>query len=225
MAVCAAAFGVTLLPIAGCRQAASVAQAPPSGAKGEAAPLAEGVALKPDEIEKAGIATTAAVATLHAPETTGYAVVITREAIAQAVADLTTAAAVERQSRSALARGRNLAGTPGAMPVESQEAVERQATVDHAALVLAERRLTATYGRNAPWKGNYSSPELSALASGESMLARVTFPLGALGSATPVKLRLEHLGETQRGKSLESLMVWSAPADASIPGRSFFALL
>lgn len=225
MALCAAAFSAGLLPVAGCRQANSVAEAPSPGAKDEAAPEAEGVALKPEEIEKAGIATTPAVASVHAPETTGYAVVITREAIAQAVADLTTAAAVERQSRSALARGRDLAGTPGAMPVESQEAAERQATVDHAALVLAERRLTATYGRNAPWKDNYKSPELSALASGESKLARVTFPLGALGPTTPATLRLEHLGETQRGRGVASLSVWSAPADATIPGRSFFAVL
>jgi len=225
VALCAAAFAATLLPLAGCRQGASVADQPPSEAKDKAPPEAEGVALKPEEIEKAGIVTTPAVATQHAPDTTGYAVVLARDAIAQALADLTSAAAVERQSRAALERGRGLAGTPGAMPVESQEATERQATVDHAALLLAERRLSATYGPNAPWKDNYRSPLLSALASGESKLARVTFPLGALGSATPAKLRLARLGETQGGRSFESLAVWSAPADASIPGRSFFAVL
>jgi hypothetical protein len=170
--------------------------------------------------------TAPAAATMHAPETSGYAVVLTRDAIAQAVADLTTAAAIERQSHSALARGRNLAGTPGAMPIETQEATERQATVDHAALLLAERRLSATYGPNAPWKDNYRSPVLASLASGETKLARVTFPLGALGPATPAKLRFAHLGETAGGgKSFESIAVWSAPADASIPGRSFFAVL
>jgi hypothetical protein len=222
VALCAAA---ALVPLAGCQHAASDAQAPRSAAKDQTALEAPGVALRPEEIEKAGIVTTPAAATTHAPEITGYAVVITREAIAQAVADLTTAAAVERQSRSVLARGRNLAGTPGAMPVESQEAAERQATVDHAALVLAQRRLSATYGRNAPWKDDYKSPLLSSLASGESKLARVTFPLGALGSATPAKLRLVHLGEAEGRKSFESLSLWSAPADASIPGRSFFAVL
>ena len=141
------------------------------------------------------------------------------------MADLITAAAVERQSRSALTRARSLADTPGAMPVEAQEAAERQAAVDHAAFVLAERRLSATYGQNSPWKENYNSPLLASLARGGSELARVTFPLGALGSAVPTKLRLTHIGEAQGSKSIDSLAVWSAPADATIPGRSFFAIL
>ncbi len=218
-----AALCAALLSIAACRQAPSAAQAPAQGAKDNAA-AEPGVTLKPDEIDKMGIRITPVVATQQAPESTGFALVLTREAIAQSIADLNTAAAVERQSRAALARARSLAGTPGAPSVEAQEAAERQAAVDQAALVLAERRLSATYGRNAPWKGNYSSPELAALASGESKLTRVTFPLGALGSAVPAKLRLAHLGESQSG-SFGSDSVWSAPADASVPGKSFFALV
>jgi hypothetical protein len=150
---------------------------------------------------------------------------VAREAIAQAVAELTSAAAVARQSGAALARGRSLAGTPGAVPVESQEAAERQAAVDHAALVLAQRRLSASYGRGAPWKDNYDSALLASLASGEMKLARVTFPLGSLGTATPARLRFSHLSAPPGGGSFESASVWSAPADASIPGASFFALL
>jgi hypothetical protein len=190
--------------------------------KGEAP---EGVTLKPEEVAKAGIKTTPAAASQHAPETTGYAFVITREAFAQAIADLNTAAAVDRQSRAALARSKSLAGTPGAMPVEAQEAAERQATVDHAALTLAERRLSAAYGQNPPWKTNYSSPELAALASGEEKLARVTFPLGSLGPGVPATLRLAHIGAASDARSIESHEIWSAPADASVPGRSFFAIL
>jgi len=220
-----AALCAALLSIAACRQAPSAAQAPAEGAKDNAAAEAPGVTLKPDELDRMGIRITPVVATQQAPESTGFAFVLTREAIAQSIADLNTAAAVERQSRAALARARSLAGTPGAPSVEAQEAAERQATVDQAALVLAERRLSATYGRNAPWKGNYSSPELAALASGESKLTRVTFPLGALGSAVPAKLRLAHLGESQSGTSFGSDSVWSAPADASVPGKSFFALV
>lgn len=217
VAVCA-----SLLLAAGCQQASSAA---PTQAKGSAGAETEGVALKPEEIERAGIKTTSAAASELAPEATGYALVITREAIAQVVADLSTAAAMERQSRAALARSRSLAGTPGAVPIEAQEAAERQAAIDHAALMLAERRLSASYGRNAPWKDNYASPELSALASGELKLARVTFPLGTLGSSIPAKLRLAHLAQVPGSKSLESSTVWSAPADVSFPGRSFFALL
>lgn len=210
------------LSLAACRQAPEAAA--PAAAEEKSAPE-QGVVLKPEEIAKTGIITAPAAATQHAPESTGYALVIPREAIAQAVAELTSAAAVERQSRTALTRSRGLAGTPGAMPVESQEAAERQAAVDHAALVLAERRLSATYGSHAPWKGDYQSALLSALASGETKLARVTFPLGALGGATPAKLRFSHLSATPGGGSVAAVAVWAAPADASIPGRSFFALL
>jgi hypothetical protein len=184
-----------------------------------------GVTLTPDEVEKAGIRTTPVAATMRAPESMGYAVVVARETIAQALAELSTAAAVERQSRTVLARDRRLAGTPGAMPIESQEAADRQATVDHAALVLAQRRLSATYGRNAPWKDDYNSRVLSALASGETKLARVTFPLGTLGSSVPVKLRFARVGEGQGSQDTESAAVWSAPADASVPGNSYYAVL
>lgn len=185
----------------------------------------EGVSLKPEDIEKAGIRISPAAQVQHAPETLGYAVVITRDALAQALADVSSAAAMARQSQAALARSRSLAGTPGAMPVEAQEAAERQAAVDHAALMLAQRKLSAAYGHNPPWRDDYSSPELNALASGAAKLARVTFPLGTLGSAVPPKLRLAHMGDAPGTRSFESSAVWSAPADATVPGRSFFAIL
>lgn len=222
---CAAAWCAALLSLAACRQGPSEEAAAPAAAGHKSTPELEGLTLKPEEIRKAGIVTARAAPTEHAPESTGYALVIPREAIAQAVAELTSAAAVERASRAALARGRSLAGTPGAMPVESQEAAERQAAVDHAALVLAERRLSASYGRNAPWKDDYQSAVLSALAGGETKLARVTFPLGALGAATPAKLRFLHLSAAAIAGGFESVSVWPAPADPNIPGRSFFALL
>jgi hypothetical protein len=211
------------LLLAGCRQAAP--QGAPAESAERAAPQAAGVTLRPEELARAGIAVTPAAAAQHTPESVGYGVVVAREALAQSVAELSSAAAVERQSRAALARGRSLAGTPGAMSVESQDAAERQAAVDHAALVLAERRLSATYGRDAPWGDHYDSPLLGALASGETRLVRVTFPLGALGTTTPPKLRFSHLGALSDGGSFESASLWPAPADANIPGKSFFALV
>jgi hypothetical protein len=81
------------------------------------------------------------------------------------------------------------------------------------------------YGRNAPWKDNYASPTLAALASGEAKLIRVTFPLGAIGAEVPAKLRLAHMGGAPGTKSFEIATVWSAPADATLPGRSFFGIL
>ncbi len=185
----------------------------------------EGVALKTDEIEKMGIVTTAAAAATHTPETGGFGVVVAHETIAQAVADLATAIAVERQSRSAFARGQRLAGTPGAMPADTQEAAQRQLTVDAAALELTKRKLTSTFGQNPPWKDHYDSPELKALASGEIKLVRVTFPFGALGGTKPETLRLAQINAAPGTKSWHSNAVWSAPADATFPGKSFFALL
>src|SRR5712671_4830074 len=120
-----AALCAALLSIAACRQAPSAAQAPAQGAKDSAAAEAPGVTLKPDAIDRMGIRITPVVATQQAPESTGFAFVLTREAIAQSIADLNTAAAVERQSRAALARARSLAGTPGAPSVAAQEAAER----------------------------------------------------------------------------------------------------
>jgi len=219
------ATGAAALSVAGCHRAPSKAEPPAAEAKDKGTPEAQGVTLKPEEIEKAGIKTATLAASKHAPESTGYALVVSRETIAQALADLTSAAAVERQSRSALTRARGLAGTPGAMPIEALEADERQAAVDHAAFVLAERRLSATYGQNAPWKENYNSPLLASLARGETKLARVTFPLGALGTTEPAELRLTHIGDPRGSKSIETLAVWRAPADATIPGRSFYAIL
>ncbi len=172
-----------------------------------------------------GIVSTPAAATHHIPETVGFGVVTAHEAIAQAVAELTTAAAVEHQSRAALARAQRLAGTPGAMPADAQETVERQAAVDQAALLLARERLTANFGQKPPWKDNANSPTLRSLANGEIKLVRVTFPLGSLGAESPARLQLAHLNTATSSKGWTSTVIWGAPADATVPGKSYFALL
>jgi hypothetical protein len=97
--------------------------------------------------------------------------------------------------------------------------------VDQAALQLARRRLSALFGQNPPWKDPFESPELTALANGDSKLVRVTFPLGALGETNPTTLRLSSINPAAGTKSFPVKSVWSAPADAGVPGRSFFALL
>jgi hypothetical protein len=224
---CLALSGCHKAPATADNAAAAEARSP----AGEAKPAEgaegsdEGVSLKPKEIESMGIVVTAAVATSHAPETAGFGVVSPHEVIAQAVAELVTAAATERQSRAALARTQHLTGTPGAMPADAQESAERQATVDQAALLLAQRRLTASFGQNPPWKNDVGSPILRALAGGEAKLVRVTFPLGAMGDEIPVALRLAHINAGTAGKSWLSTAIWNAPADATVPGKSFFALL
>jgi len=210
--------------LCGCQKAPSAEEKPAaaaSGATGEGAE--EGVSLKPEEIEKMGIVTTEARAITSEPEADGFGVVTPHETIAQAVAELRTAVAAAHQSHSALERSKRLAGTPGAMPADTQETAERQSAADQAALELARQRLSSTFGQSPPWKNSENSPELATLASGQAKLVRVTFPLGSVDDATPNSMRLSHIGTTH--KSWQSHSVWRAPADTNVPGRSFFAIL
>jgi hypothetical protein len=240
-----AAGAAVLLLLSGCHKAASSEQKPAAAAAAEKPAKAqgpdsesdakdksgsaegpeEGVSLKPEEIEKMGIVTTEASAITSEPEAAGFGVVAPHETIAQSVAELRTAIAAARQSHSALERSKRLAGTPGAMPADTQETAERQALTDAAALELARQRLSSAFGQNPPWKNAESSPELSALASGQTKLVRVTFPLGSIDNEAPNRVRLAHIGIAQVGKSWESHSVWRAPADTTVPGRSFFAML
>jgi hypothetical protein len=180
------------------------------------------VALKPEEVSTMGITTAPAQSVQSSAEVQGFGVVLPHETIATAVAEVRTAVAAEHQSQAALARTRRLAGTPGAMPAETQEAAERQAIADQAALELARQKLSSAFGLNPPWKNSNSSPELLALASGRSKLVHVTFPLGSLGETDPSTMRLSRI---DGGKSWQSKAVWHAPADATVPGRSYFAIL
>ena len=235
LGVCAA----LMLLVCGCHKAPSASDKKADSAKSTAADDAkdkgddekdkgeagEGVALKPEEIEKMGILTAQAKAIQRAPEAAGFGVVLPHETIAQAVAELRTAIAAEHQSRAALERTKRLAGTPGAMPAETQETAERQAMTDQATLELSRQKLSSAFGQNPPWKNSDSSPELLALASGQSKLVRVTFPLAALGDSHPSSLRFAHIGAVQTGKSWETHTLWRAPADATVPGKSYFAVL
>jgi len=234
-----ATLSVLTLLLAGCHKAPAEqatpadeksASAKPAGAdakdKGDEEKTAEGgeegVALKPEEVETMGITTTAAQAIQSAPEVQGFGVVLAHETIATAVAEVRTAIAAERQSHAALERTHRLAGTPGAMPAETQETAERQAVADQAALELARQKLSSSFGLNPPWKNSDNSADLRSLASGDAKLIHVTFPLGLLGDTDPNNVRLTRIDGT---KSWPSKVVWHAPADATVPGRSYFAIL
>jgi hypothetical protein len=226
VALCAA-----LVMLSGCHKSPATAEASASAAapeakeKPSAGEESEGVTLKPEEIQKMGIVTAEARPIMHAPEATGFGLVLAHESIATAVAELETAVASERQSRAALERTQHLAGTAGAMPVDTQETAQRQAAVDQVALQLAQRKLSSMFGQNFPWKDRGNSPQLLALARGDAKLVRVTFPLGSTGNAPVTSLRLARINASQGGKSLETRSLWSAPADASVPGLSYFAYL
>jgi hypothetical protein len=198
------------------------APAAPAGAPGSAA---EGVSLTPAQIEKLGLVTQAAQPTAYSQHASGYGVVVSHDTIAQAVAELTSARATGQQSRSALKRAQQLSGTPGAVSADVEEAAAQKAAVDAAAMTLTIERLTSTLGMNPPWQNRDRDPTLQDLASGRIKLLRATFPLGALGGGTPRSLRAARLGVTQPDLGWKLNVVWDAPADSNIPGRSYFALL
>ncbi|GAC1307281.1 MAG: hypothetical protein NVSMB10_12720 [Steroidobacteraceae bacterium] len=160
-------------------------------AKGEAG---EGVTLTPEQIEKLGLVTETAKATEYTEEVAGYGVVVAHETIATAAAELVTAQATEKLSKSALARAKRLSGTAGAMSADVEETASHQAAVDAAALTLTNQRLSSTLGMKPPWKSADSSGILQQLASGKIKLVRVTFPLGTLSGTTPARLRAARIG-------------------------------
>jgi hypothetical protein len=228
----AAGLCMLMLVIGGCHKSSPGGAKADTDEKAEAAkppeaaePKSGRVVLTPEEVEKIGVRTEEVKAAEYAEETLGFGTVIPRETIAQATAELATAEAAEKQSRSALARTRRLSGTPGAMSADVEETNARQASVDSAALVLARQRLSATFGQKAPWSNGANPALLQDLADGRAQLVRATFPLGTLSGEIPKTLRASRIGEAAAGKGWKMSLIWSAPADASVPGRSFFALL
>jgi hypothetical protein len=230
----ATGLGWILLAAAACQKTPHSANAPddkiPSAAakapavKG-GADSSEGVKLTPEQIEKIGLQTEAVKVVDYAEETAAYGSVIPHESIAQAAAELATAEAAEKQSRSALTRTQRLTGTPGALSADVEETNIRQLAVDSAALSLAKQRLSATFGQKPPWSTGQNSELLQQVANGGTQLVRVTFPLGSLPGDAPKTLSISRLGAVTSGKRLKVSVLWPAPADASVPGRSFFALL
>jgi hypothetical protein len=210
-------------------EAAGAAEAkstrPAKAPEGKDKNAGEGVSLTPAQIEKTGLKTEVLKMVDYAEETAGYGTVLAHESIAQAVAELSTAQAAEKQSRAALARTQRLSGTPGALSADVEETNARQLAVDSAALNLAKQRLSGTFGQNPPWSGGEGASLLQALADGRTQLVRVTFPLGALPGAAPKTLSASRLGSGQAAKRLKLTSVWPAPADATVPGRSFFSIL
>ena len=215
-----AALALLVLVACSGRQAAA-----PAADAEAAATTAEGLVLDQEQIDKLGIATEAAKAATYAAEISGYGQVQAHDGIAVLVAEVASASAAARQSGAALARVRQLAGTPGAFPADALETAERQAAADAAALNLAQQKLTAGLGQNGPWTGAAGHGVLGELAAGRVKLVRATFPAGTLAAGIPRQLRIAHFEVGGKTRDWKTGTVWEAPADASIPGRSLFALL
>jgi hypothetical protein len=215
--------------LGGCHKAPSVGIAPTSQANAGSTAVegdaGEGVTLNADEVERLGINTAEAKPALHTLSVAGYGLVVPHETLAQSLSELLIAAAAAKQSSATLVRIQHLAGTPGAMGTDIQDTAMRQDTVDRAALSLARQRSSATFGQSPPWKEDFNSATLAALADGQIKLVRVTFPLGSLGEKSPSMLRLARITGGGADKGWKSAALWDAPADTNVPGKSFFALL
>lgn len=185
------------------------------------------VVLTPEERTKLGITASPAQSVTFTPSATGFALVLTHDSVAQVVADLETATSAVHLSQAALTRAQTLASGPGALGVDTLETAQKQASSDRTALTLAQRKLTAVLGVRFPWQGDGDGARgvLGALAAGQSKLIRATFPLGALVGESPKSLRLVPMDPAAGTVAWTASPVWEAPQDATLPGRSFFALI
>jgi hypothetical protein len=185
------------------------------------------VVLTAGEIARLGLQTVALKPANFTPRVHGYGVVMDLTALAQVDSGLLTAEASVRQSQADVQRYRALF-TQGGGAVSRQilDTAEKQAATDQAQLLLAQRNEYVQFGQHAPWLGTHPDKSiLQQLTSGHAVLVKATFPLDTLGAAHPTEIAVGHLSARQDQPGWTSKQIWSAPADPTIPGRSFFALI
>ena len=209
---------LTLLMLGGLVIRVEGADAPPEQAKNI-------VLLSQEEIVRLGVETSPAQPTTFTPQVRGYGVVTSLSTVAQTESDIRTAMAAVADSQAALVRATHLA-REGAVSVQLLASAQHQASSDQTQLALADRKEIGTFGMHAPWRGPPRDDTiLTALTNGTSQIVEASFPLGVAFDALPSALAITRL-DTQPGqKSWISRRVWEAPADPTIPGRSFFALV
>jgi hypothetical protein len=184
------------------------------------------VTLSPAEVGRLGIRTVPVKAASYTPRDRGYGVVVDLGALATVEAGVSTARAATQQSQADVKRSRALFAQDMAVSHQALDAAESKAATDQAALLLAQRQEVAQYGVDAPWRGSH--PDHSALAqltSGKAVLVRATFPLDAFTGSHPSAISVTHLSAQQDQAGWPARKIWAAPADPTIPGRSFFALI
>jgi hypothetical protein len=186
------------------------------------------VMLSQGEAARLGVATQPAQRAKYTPEVRGYGVVVNLANLAQTDSDIRTALAAVTDSEANMERMIHLFGEHSAVHAASEQALyaaRHQAASDKAQLALADRKEVATFGQNAPWRGAARNDAmLDDLAAGRSALVQATFPLGIVFVAPPPLLIITRLDPQPGQKSWTSNAVWDAPADPTIPGRSFFAV-
>lgn len=197
---------------------------PPADPQGPG-PAQTGVTLTPQQMQSLGITTTPARTIRYRRTVAGYGVVMGLDTIAQADADIAAAAAAAAQSTAAAARARSLGtGEEAAVSRSVVEAAESKEAADQAALALARHKFQSIFGVHAPWQTAAQRRHLMAqLSAGQSVLIRVTFPLGSLEGVRPHALSVARLGAMDARWT--SHIVWEAPASPALPGRAFYCLL
>jgi hypothetical protein len=206
-----------LLLLSACGKSEKPAEAEKEGTE------APGITLKAEEIASLGITVQPATAAQFGSRISGYGVVTPLDTIAQADSDFLTAQAAAAQSQAAAVRARSLStGEEAAISREQLELEQSKAAADAAALALARRKTEAAFGLHSPWRDAASRQAvMGRLASGAAVLVRATFP--ATGGAVPRTLEISRMGTDS--KSWTTRTIWDAPADAAVPGRSFYALV
>jgi len=175
--------------------------------------------------ERLGIATAQAKALDYQVEARGFGQVMSVDALAQTDADLTVAESAARASQSALERAENLYKADTGVSRQVLEQAEHQAATDAAQLSLAQRKAIATWGHDAPFKdASQRRAMMNKIASGGAALVRATLPQGSMIDA-PAQMRVEKLNAGGDDKGWTASQVWSAPADPTVPGRSFYLLI
>lgn len=202
------------------------AAAPEQAAEAEkAAAPAFHVVLTGEQIKHLDIRTAVITAADYVAQLQGFGVVVRFDELAQAESEVETAEAAVRQSASALERTRKLNERHFAS-AEALDAAKKQAETDKALLALAKRKEEVAYGRNAPWRTPAERRKIfDSLTKGEKSLVRVTFASDAMPVQMPGSINVRRLVNPQSSVLIKSELVWDAPADVAMPGRSLFALV
>jgi hypothetical protein len=184
------------------------------------------VTLDTATVARLGISTAQVESAQFRAETNGYGVVMAFDALAQTDADLTTAETATQTSKAALMRARELYADQVSVSRQTVEAAERQAVADAAQLALAQRRASAVWGQGSPLRTpQQRSTLLGRLAAGDVALVRVTFSSAAIGDGSPASLRMKRVDAPATANGWTATTIWGAPADPTVPGRSFFAIV
>jgi hypothetical protein len=210
------------LPLASCEKAAE----PHAEAEAEKAAVpALHVVLTGEQIKHLDVKTAVITAADYVAQLQGFGVVVRFDELAQAESEVETAEAAVRQSASALERTRKLNDAHFAS-AEALDAAKKQAETDKALLALAKRKEEVAFGRNAPWSTPAERRKIfDSLTKGEKSLVRVTFANDAMPVEMPGSISVRRLVNPQSSVLVKSELVWDAPADVSMPGRSVFALV